>query len=86
MSCAQCEGIDQLFDATDSKYVSMCLDTGHALFAGVDPVKLTNDYIGRIKHVHLKNVRPRVTSDTRIASRSAPVSGSVISIAMNASV
>ena len=38
----------------------MCLDTGHALFAGVDPIDLTKDYIKRTKHVHLKNVRPAV--------------------------
>jgi inosose dehydratase len=52
--------IDRLFEMTDPRYVSMCLDTGHALFAGVDPVPLTLDYIGRIKHVHLKSVRPEV--------------------------
>jgi inosose dehydratase len=52
--------IDKLFGTTDPKYVSMCLDTGHALFAGVDPVALAADYIDRIKQVHLKSVRPRV--------------------------
>jgi|ERR1051325_303938 len=38
----------------------MCLDPGHALFAGVDPLKLTQDYARRIGHVHLKNVRKDV--------------------------
>lgn len=52
--------IDELFARTAPEYVSMCLDTGHAWFAGVDPVKLTLDYIERIKHVHLKNVRLKV--------------------------
>ena len=51
--------IDRLLAATDPEYVSMCLDTGHARFAGVDPVRLTADYIERIKHVHLKDSPPR---------------------------
>jgi inosose dehydratase len=52
--------IDRLFGDTNSDRVAMCLDTGHANFAGVDAVDLTAKYISRIKHVHLKNVRSRV--------------------------
>jgi inosose dehydratase len=54
------EEIDRLLSTTDPEYVGMCLDTGHAMFAGVDPHQLTTDYITRIKHVHLKNVRREV--------------------------
>ena len=52
--------IDRLLETTSPEYVSMCLDTGHAKFANVDPVKLAADHITRIKHVHLKDVRPKV--------------------------
>ena len=52
--------IDRLFEETDPDAVGMCLDTGHAKFAYVDPVKLTIDYASRITHVHLKNVRSAV--------------------------
>jgi len=54
------EEIDRLMGGTDPTTVWMCLDTGHAFFAGVDPLKLTQDYGHRIGHVHLKNVRPDV--------------------------
>ena len=52
--------VDRLFATTDPEYVSMCLDTGHAKFAGVDPIMLTEYYITIIKHVYLTNVRPKV--------------------------
>lgn len=52
--------VDRLLDRTDPNLVSMCLDTGHALFSGHDPIELTMDHISRIKHVHLKNVRKPV--------------------------
>lgn len=54
------EEIDRLMAGTHPSVVSMCLDTGHALFGGVEPVQLTRDYIDRIGHVHLKNVRKPV--------------------------
>ncbi|HVT89406.1 MAG TPA: myo-inosose-2 dehydratase [Tepidisphaeraceae bacterium] len=54
------EEIDTLMEGTDPSVVSMCLDTGHALFSGVDPVHLARDYIDRIGHVHLKSVRKPV--------------------------
>jgi inosose dehydratase len=52
--------IDRLMAGTDPKYVSMCLDTGHLYFSGVDPMAVTTAYAKRIGHVHLKNVRGAV--------------------------
>jgi inosose dehydratase len=52
--------IDRLLAATDPEYVGLCLDTGHALYGGVDPVKLAADHATRLKHIHLKSVRPKV--------------------------
>jgi len=40
----------------------LLLDTGHALFAGVDPVALAREYMGRIVHIHAKDVRPTVAA------------------------
>lgn len=56
------EEIDRLMQNTDPSAVWMCLDTGHAYFASVDPLKLARDYIDRIGHIHLKNARREVTS------------------------
>ena len=40
--------------------VHLLLDTGHATFAGVDPVSLARRYRARISHVHAKDVRAGV--------------------------
>jgi inosose dehydratase len=42
--------------------VHLCLDTGHAAFAGFDPLYLVETYADRIGHVHLKDVRPEVVA------------------------
>jgi len=36
--------------------VSLCVDTGHLLIGGTDPVTLIRDYVDRVAHVHLKDV------------------------------
>ncbi|HEX7297978.1 MAG TPA: TIM barrel protein [Solirubrobacteraceae bacterium] len=36
--------------------VAWCLDTGHLLIGGVDPVSFVRDHADRIGHVHLKDV------------------------------
>ena len=35
----------------------LCLDTGHMLIGGADPVAITRQWTSRIGHVHLKDVR-----------------------------
>jgi inosose dehydratase len=36
--------------------VRWCLDTGHLLLGGVDPVEFARNHVDRIAHVHLKDV------------------------------
>lgn len=36
--------------------IGLCVDTGHLLVGGSDPVKLTAQYADRVAHVHLKDV------------------------------
>jgi inosose dehydratase len=36
--------------------VGLCVDTGHLLVGGVDPVALTREHVDRVLHVHLKDV------------------------------
>ena len=40
--------------------VKLLIDTGHMLFAGGNSVKLTEDFIERIIHVHCKDIRKKV--------------------------
>lgn len=50
--------IDKLMDMTDDNLVYLLLDTGHLTYSGEDPVAIAKKYAKRIKHVHLKDVRP----------------------------
>ena len=36
--------------------IGLCVDTGHLLVGGVDPVALTKAHVDRVVHVHLKDV------------------------------
>jgi inosose dehydratase len=56
--------IDALMSATGPS-VHLLLDTGHATFAGTDPVVLARRYRDRISHFHAKDVRPSVMERAR---------------------
>jgi inosose dehydratase len=45
--------------------VPWCLDTGHLLIGGVDPVGFARDHAARIGHVHLKDVDARLAEALR---------------------
>ncbi len=40
----------------DGSAIQLCLDTGHLLIGGTDPLQLARDVPGRISHTHLKDV------------------------------
>lgn len=54
--------IDYLLDHSS---VDLLLDTGHLYFAGEDPLAVLRRYVGRIKHVHLKDIRADVLTKVR---------------------
>jgi myo-inosose-2 dehydratase len=56
--------IDALMAATGPA-VKLLLDTGHATFAGIDPVALARRYAGRIGHVHCKDIRRPILQQAR---------------------
>lgn len=60
--------IDRLLTVTDA---SVCLDTGHLLIGGGDPVQAVRDWGSRINHVHLKDARMSVIE--QIVADRAPV-------------
>jgi len=53
------EDIDRMMQST-SKDLHLLLDSGHAYFAGADPVELANQFADRIAHVHCKDIRESV--------------------------
>ena len=54
------EEIDTFMSLVDPDLVYLLFDSGHLTFAGIDPVPVLKKYIGRIRHVHLKDVRMNV--------------------------
>lgn len=47
---------DDLDRLLDSSSVHLCVDTGHMLSAGIDPVAVVRDHADRVAHVHLKDI------------------------------
>ncbi len=49
-----------LMEQINSNLVGLCLDVGHWIVGGADPIKAVTDYAGRITHVHVKDVSGEV--------------------------
>lgn len=45
--------------------VDLCIDTGHTIVGGGDPLQLARDHAGRLRHVHLKDVDGAVFEQLR---------------------
>jgi inosose dehydratase len=58
------EEIDKLMAHT-GPHAKLLLDTGHCLFGGGNPEELANKYMGRVGHIHAKNVRPVIAKQVR---------------------
>jgi inosose dehydratase len=54
------EEIDKLMESTDENLVYLLFDSGHLAYSGEDYLKVLGKYVNRIKHVHLKDIRPEV--------------------------
>ena len=54
--------VKRVLDTTD---VGLCLDTGHLMVAGADPVEIAKYARGRVVHVHLKDVDASLAARVR---------------------
>ncbi len=59
------EETECLMEGTDPEYVSLLFDSGHFAYCGEDPVAMVTKYVDRIKHVHLKDIRPEVVEKVK---------------------
>jgi len=50
--------IDRLMESTDPEKLGLLYDTGHLVFSGEDYVGVLKKWIKRVRHVHLKDMRP----------------------------
>lgn len=60
--------VDRLMRSTDPALVGLCLDVGHHIVGGGDPVDATRTFGERVRHLHLKDVDPDVLGRVRAAA------------------
>ncbi|WNB87077.1 TIM barrel protein [Cellulomonas sp. ATA003] len=59
------ERADEVERVLAGSRISLCLDTGHLLIGGADPVALAREHAHRINHVHAKDVRADLAARVR---------------------
>jgi len=52
--------IERFLNETDSRYASLCLDTGHVAYGGGDNLDLIRRFGERVGYVHIKQMDPAV--------------------------
>ena len=57
--------VKRLMENTDPEYVSLLFDTGHFAYCGADPLEMAETYADRIRHVHLKDIRPEIVQKVK---------------------
>lgn len=60
--------IEDVLDCIDPKLLGVCLDSGHSIYAGFDPVAFFQRHSQRVSYLHLKDVNPQVLEQA-IANR-----------------
>ncbi len=55
----------RMLEFCDSKYLRMNMDTGNTFIAGQDPVAFLKRFIGRVSHVHIKDVSESLAAAVR---------------------
>ena len=49
--------IDRLLNDINSGYLSLCLDTAHLTYSGIDPYQAILKYNSLVKHMHFKDIK-----------------------------
>lgn len=59
------ERMGAMLDFVDSPNLQMTFDSGNVFISGNDPVEFLRAHIGRLGHVHFKDVAPKLADDSR---------------------
>lgn len=59
------EEIDRMMEMTDRDKFSLLFDSGHLAYCDQDYLAVLDKYADRIKHVHLKDIRPQVVEKVK---------------------
>lgn len=57
--------IDRLMENTDPGKMSLLFDSGHLAYCGEDYIAVLKKHVKRVKHVHLKDIRPDVVAKVK---------------------
>lgn len=57
--------IDKMMDMTDPDKFSLLFDSGHLAYCGEDYVEVLKKHVNRVKHVHLKDIRPDIVKKVK---------------------
>ena len=60
--------LERALDAIDQQLLGVCVDTGHSIYAGFDPVAFYERHAERVTYLHFKDVDPAIRSQV-IANR-----------------
>nr|WP_298249458.1 TIM barrel protein [uncultured Halomonas sp.] len=52
--------VDRAMADLDSNLVKLCVDTGHSVYAGIDPAELIRQYGKRVAYIHFKDIQAQV--------------------------
>ena len=78
------EMVARMLDFAKSDYFGLNLDTGNSFIAGQDPVEFCRRFLGRIKHVHVKDVSESLAATARGKETGIAVSQCAIGDGVNA--
>ncbi len=56
--------LETLFSLTDSMALGLCVDAGHLVYGGADPVEVVDTFGPRVWYVHIKDVNPVVLASS----------------------
>ena len=59
------EEVDRMMEMTDRDKFSLLFDSGHLAYCGQDYLAVLKKYADRVKHVHLKDIRPEVVKKVK---------------------
>ena len=52
--------LERLFSVTDPRALGLCVDAGHLVYGGADPVEVVETFGSRVWYVHIKDVDPAI--------------------------
>lgn len=57
--------VERLFESLASTQVGLCLDTGHCVYGGGDPMEEARKYRSLLRYVHIKDIHARTLGEAR---------------------